>query len=248
MTDIIASMTTIPSRINLIRPAIESALDQTVPVKHIELNVPYRCIRTAQDYRIPAWLQCMEGVRIFRPDDYGPITKVAPTFLRHRGDRDTYIWSIDDDCAYPTNQLELLYLVHDSAKRRILTRHGGKIRPDGTVQFLYGETEVSLFEGFGSVLYPPDCIGNDFAEYLKVTSANRDCRMNDDMVLSLYFARHGLPIYLYNKPSDEVPFTNPGWLPHAKTDALSDGGYEDIYKRIISFVNSLTIKKQPPSG
>jgi hypothetical protein len=46
-------------------------------------------------------------------------------------------------------------------------------------------------------------------------------------------------MYLYNKPSDEAPFMNKGWLPHSKTDALHIGGYTETYKRIFAFVNSL---------
>ena len=88
---IIASMTTIPSRIDLIRPVIEAVLNQTVPIEHLEVNVPYQCIRTGEAYELPAWLEGMERVKIFRTEDCGPITKVAPTFLRYQNDLETYI-------------------------------------------------------------------------------------------------------------------------------------------------------------
>ncbi|TIU62381.1 MAG: glycosyltransferase family 2 protein, partial [Mesorhizobium sp.] len=65
-------MTTIPSRIDRIGPALESVLGQTVAVKHVELNVPYVCVRTNEPYILPAWLAEMERVKIFRTDDYGP--------------------------------------------------------------------------------------------------------------------------------------------------------------------------------
>jgi hypothetical protein len=244
---IIASLTTIPSRIDLIRPVLESALAQTTPVEHVELNVPYVCVRTKQTYELPGWLESMERVRVFRTEDYGPITKVAPTFLRYRNDRETYIWSIDDDCAYPPNQLALLCVAHNPEKRRILTRHGGQIQPDGTVQFWTGEAEVSMFEAFGGILYPPDCIDGDFSEYLRITSSNEVCKKNDDMVLSLYFLRRKMPIYLYNKPSEETPYMHKGWLGHSKTDALSAGGHVENYKYIFAFVNSLPqiLSKEP---
>ena len=54
-------------------------------------------------------------------------------------------------------------------KRRILTRHGGIFQPDGSINFMFGKTEVSMFVGFGTVLYPSDCIGDDFLDYVKVT-------------------------------------------------------------------------------
>jgi hypothetical protein len=171
---------------------------QSVPVQHIELNIPFRCIRTNELYILPEWLPQMDKmIRVFRTEDYGPITKVAETFLPHRDDRETYIWSVDDDCAYPSNQLELLVQAHDPRKRRILTRHGGKINDDGTVDFWYGEADVCMFEGLGGVLYPPACIGDDFLEYVITTSQNEHCRRCDDMVLSVYFRSNGIPIHLY---------------------------------------------------
>ena len=243
---IVATMTTIPSRIDLIRPAIESVLAQTVPIQHVELNIPYHCIRTNEAYHLPGWLESMDRVQIFRTEDYGPITKVAPTLLRYRHNSQTYIWSIDDDFAYPLNQLELLCSVYDPDKRRILTRYGGALETDGTVLYVSGEAEVTRLAGFGGVLYPPGCIGEDFQEYLSVTSANADCRKNDDIVLTMYFNAHKMPIYLYNCPSDETPFWVPGELPNANRDRLfPPTGWTEDCRRIIAFIDSLRLSSNP---
>lgn len=231
-------MTTIPSRIDKIRPVIEAVLTQTVPIEHVELNIPYHCIRTNEPYAIPPWLALMKKVKIFRTEDYGSITKVAPTFLRYKDDHETYIFSLDDDCTFPLNQLELICRAHEPDKRRILVRYGGPLSPDGSTQNWYGEGQATWFEGFGGVLYPPACVGDDFLDYLVATSANGDCREGDDMVLSLYFNRIGLPIYLRNQPS-EAPYMVNGWLPHSKIDALSEHGHAEKYKRVVAFVNSL---------
>jgi len=97
-----------------------------------------------------------------------------------------------------------------------------------------------MFEAFGGVLYPPDCVGDDFAAYIAATSDNADCRSNDDMVLSLYFMRRGVPIYL-NRPK-EAPYIPSGGLPYARADALRlsiGGDWQPIYKRIIDFVATL---------
>jgi hypothetical protein len=236
---IIASMTTIPSRIGEIRPVVEAVLAQTVSVEHLELNIPHICIRTGQAYVVPAWLESMDRVMIFRTEDYGPITKVGPTFLRYRNDPRTYVWSVDDDCAYPANQLELLCRAHDPTKRRILARYGGNLGAGGTVESWYGEGEVTMLEGFGGVLYPPACVGEDFLDYLTTTSASVDCRKNDDIVLAMYFARHGMPMYLYNKPTEDTPYMVSGWLPHSERDALVDTDHAENYKRIYAFVSSL---------
>ncbi len=236
---IVASMTTIPSRISLIRPVLESALTQTVPISHVEINVPHFCVRTGEPYVLPDWLEAMDRVKIFRTEDYGAITKIGPTLLRYKDDRETSIWSIDDDCAYPPNQLSLLLECFNPARPQILTRYGGELKPDGTVQFWVGNSDVTMFEGFGGVLYPPACIDDQFLDYLTVTAANEDCRRMDDLVLAMYFTSIGLPIRLHNVPSDETPYMVTGWLPHASVDALGLGGHEEKYKRIFRFINAL---------
>jgi hypothetical protein len=236
---IIATMTTIPSRIDMILPVVESIISQTVKVEHLEINIPYKCVRTGESYNIPPWLEKVSNVKIFRTEDYGPITKVAPTLLRHQYDRQAYIWSIDDDCAYPANQLELLLRAHIPEKRRILTRYGGKLNSDGTVNFWYGEADVTMFEGFGGFFYPPACIANDFLDFVNITSANSECRASDDLVLSMYFNAIGLPIHLYNVPSDDAPYMVTGWLPHSRRDALCENGYTEIYKKIFEIISAL---------
>jgi hypothetical protein len=233
---IIASMTSIPSRIDRIRPAIESVLSQTVAVTQLELNIPYVCARTNERYELPAWLENIPRVAIFRTEDFGPITKIAPTLLRHRADLDTYVWSVDDDYAYPPNQLQLLYTGHDPGSYRILARHGGIFNPDGSVTFMYGQTEVGMFEGFGTVLYPPSCVGDDFEDYVKATSEFVDCRLTDDVVLSIYFHSRGVPIFLWNEPSDDQPFYPTGSLPYsAEADAIHRQGDGNVERHKRSF-------------
>ena len=245
---IIASMTTIPSRIDRIRPAIESVLCQTVPVEHLELNVPYVCVRTNDVYTLPKWLTEMERVKVFRTNDYGPITKISPTLLRYKDDQKTYLWSVDDDFAYPPNQLEMLCRGHHTSEYRILARHGGDFDADGNITFKYGQMPVSMFEGFGTVLYPPACIGEDFLEYVQTTSKNADCRHSDDIVLSLYFSSRHVPIFIWNLPSETEPFYPTGSLPHSsERDAihLQSGGNLERYKRVLSFLKSTRVQPSP---
>ncbi|WP_161633545.1 FkbM family methyltransferase [Mesorhizobium erdmanii] len=244
-------MTTIPSRIDRIGPALESALSQTVPVEHIELNVPYVCARTDEPYTLPTWLTEMERVKIFRTDDFGPITKIAPTLLRHKDDQETYLWSVDDDFAYPENQLAMLCRGHRDSEHRILARHGGDFNSDGSITFKFGQTQVSMFEGFGTVLYPPACIGDDFQEYVKETSKDVDCRQSDDVVLSLYFSSRQLPIFIWNSPSEIEPFYPTGSLPHSsEKDAihLQSGGNLERYKRVLSVLKSRGSTKSQPDA
>lgn len=233
---IIASMTTIPQRIEYIRPVIESVFRQSVKVEALELNIPNYFIRGGETYSIPDWISEMDNVKIFRMDDYGPITKIAPTLDRHFHDDDTYIWSIDDDIEYPSFQLDALLQAHDPKVRKIITRYGGALNEGHDFQNWWGKALVSFFEAFGGVLYPPGCIDEDFMEYVRVTSTNEDCRRSDDIVLSMYFNMKNVGIQLNNTPTDEMPYMVSGILDHAKIDALSTGGHREKYGRVYRFI------------
>uniref|UniRef100_A0A6C0CV50 Glycosyltransferase 2-like domain-containing protein n=1 Tax=viral metagenome TaxID=1070528 RepID=A0A6C0CV50_9ZZZZ len=194
---IIASITTIPSRIDQIRVCLESLLKQTVPVEHIEINIPDKCIRTGEDYVIPEWMKTMEKLQIFRTADIGAITKVAPTFLRYMDDDETFIWSVDDDWKYPEYTLEKLTCEHDPANVRILAHSGVNYSDSLQIEYLHGGSKfVQIAEGYTSILYPPQVAKPDFSEYLAAIATNPDCLKSDDLILGNYFAKIGVKSYL----------------------------------------------------
>ena len=86
MLKIIASMTTLPTRFDKIKTSIVSILQQ---VNSLEINIPYVCKRTNEEYIIPEWLTQMERVKIYRCEDNGPATKILDTLKRHS---DKYIF------------------------------------------------------------------------------------------------------------------------------------------------------------
>jgi len=236
---IVATMTTIPSRIASIRPVVESILSQSVPVDHLEINIPFFCKRTNEVYVIPSWLKECNKVKIYRCDDYGSITKVAPTFQRYIGDNETYLWSIDDDVSYPSGHLALLMIPFDPTRRQVLTRYGGDLTSDGTIKPWTGTADVGYFEGFGSILYPPNCVGEKFLLYLEKTSQHDICKRADDIVLSMYFKHIGIPIRLHNRPTTGTPYMLTGSMPHSKTDPLSEKGHADNYRKVFVIVSEI---------
>lgn len=98
-SDIVVSLTTTPSRIGLIEPALKSLLDQSPAPARIVLNVPYVSRREGIKYVIPDALSGLASVHIQRGEDLGPATKLIPT-LSHP-DRDAPILVVDDDRIYP---------------------------------------------------------------------------------------------------------------------------------------------------
>jgi hypothetical protein len=231
---IVASMTTIPGRLNKTRPVIESILSQTIPIDHLEFNIPYHCIRTGEIYTIPEWLQNLPKVKIHRTEDYGAITKVAPTLLRHKNN-DTYIWSVDDDFQYPCNTLATLFRAHNPSIYRILCLQGAfwnNARGDG-YHGTINEGPVHFIEGFGSVLYPPKCIKDDFENYVVTTSKDMDCRKSDDIILSNYFAKYEITMYTCFNP-ERVDIHSKAMPYYKDSNALhlQDTGHSERYARV----------------
>ena len=230
---IIASTTTMPDRINLIRPTLESVLNQTYPVAFIEINVPYKCVRTGQDYVLPEWLINMERVLIYRTEDYGAITKVAPTLIRHEND---YIWSFDDDINYNPNLLNRL--VEKNNGKNIICWSGGRFNIHGYVGNPRLEEKVTILEGFGSVLYPPEVIKDDFQDYVEITSSNQDCKLSDDVVLSNYFTKYNIQII---RPLRyDLQYCRPfHYYKDQHATHLQSGGHNNRYLRVLEYLKSI---------
>jgi hypothetical protein len=243
---VVASFTTMPNRIDLIRPVLDSIRAQRPKgVSHIEINVPYTCVRTGEEYVIPEWLHTYPSLQIYRTEDYGPITKIAPTLLRYKNTTDTYLWSVDDDIQYPPNTLDVLLRRHDHTKKRVLANVVSSLtEKEGFLPNAAVPGEGMLLEGFGTVLYPPSCIGDDFKEYVETTSTIPDCRLSDDVLLSNYIHGRSIPIYrcpLY--PAEAAsPFHTRVLLPHTydiSATTFQSGGHYIRYIRVIHHLAAL---------
>lgn len=188
-------MTTLPGRFDRLALVFIKILTQSVPVAWIELNVPNVCKRTGEAYVIPAWLtpERFPRVKIFRTDDLGPATKIVPTLLRHRNEPDTFIWSVDDDMDYRKDWLAVTLAEQERDPGAAWCVCGGYIVDDSFNGVLFQE-RPDVFEGFAGVVYPPNCIGDDFSSYIAAAVAHVDCLKSDDLILSNYLWKRGIAI------------------------------------------------------
>jgi hypothetical protein len=241
---VIASFTTIPSRINLILPTVLSLLRQTYTIDRIELNLPYICERTNETYEIPAWLPDVSPrLHIYRTPDYGAITKIAPTLLRHKDEPNVYVWAVDDDRTIPSHTLAVLLGTVDSTHPAALGFVGGLINWGGRVFPAVARNEyrrVDVLTGFGTVLYPPGCIRDDFETYLEMVSADPDARKSDDITLANYFAKVGVPRYTIAFPERQrIDFNSKEVALAFNFDAASlhkdGGGHPQRYVRVLTW-------------
>ena len=188
---IIASMTTLPKRVETLPLVIEAILNQSCPVDELHLNIPYKCNRTAEEYDLSLIEFKDSRVKLFRTPDYGAITKVAPTLLRISGNSDDYVFSIDDDFVYPPDTLQKL-MQAKSDYPRIITRYGGALSDTGDIKNWFGSGPANFLEGFGGVLYPSNIIKQDLLKLLEFVLGDGDLIRSDDIVLSTYFNYHNI--------------------------------------------------------
>lgn len=111
-SDIVVSLTTIPSRLPLIEETIKTLLRQSLQPASIRLNIPKYSKREKTEYIIPDHLHQLQSVEIVECDDYGPATKLIPSLLQFESDQRIVV--VDDDRNYPENFLADLAAASDA--------------------------------------------------------------------------------------------------------------------------------------
>lgn len=104
VSGIIVTLTTIPSRIELIGPTVQSLLRQTVRPAEIRLCLPQWSERENCAYAVPPWLRDLRHVKIVACNDEGPATKFIATLTSVPADMLVVV--VDDDRIYHPGLLE----------------------------------------------------------------------------------------------------------------------------------------------
>jgi hypothetical protein len=80
---VIASLSTVPDRINNLTPTIRFLLKQTRPPDEIVLAIPKFSVRERRHYVVPKYISRLPLVRILRSrEDWGPQQNLSPRFRR----------------------------------------------------------------------------------------------------------------------------------------------------------------------
>jgi len=104
---IILTLTTVPNRLLETRShmgsihGIKTILSQSYADFEINFNIPHEY--QGKSIELPEWVTELENkhknFKIFRTEDYGPVTKILPT-LERGGDPEDIIITVDDDLLY----------------------------------------------------------------------------------------------------------------------------------------------------
>ncbi len=189
MTPII-SMTTIPSRVGKIAPALESLVAQGLQV-HVYL--PEYCARTGE-YMHEAWHVLAKyagtGVHVRMVPDVGPATKL----LYALAEGHDAIITADDDVCYGDGWAQGLIEAAEQNPGSVVC-YRGRVVPKGSKRYKESRiieapkklTPCHIVTGVHGALYRSSFFGD---------SLRRECYetpMNDDIVFSAHLERRGIP-------------------------------------------------------
>jgi hypothetical protein len=223
--NIIITLTTIPSRLMSeyrynMRYTLESLLNQSYDgVYEVHSNIPHVCKRINTEYVIPEWLVELEQteakLKIFRTEDYGPLTKLLPTVERI-DDGETIIIVVDDDLIYHkelinehiNNRLKWPEspVGYDGIRSRnedgTLSTHFDDVR-DYFYSGTHRDCRVDVLQHYKSISYKRRFFDTDFKEFTE-----KYYSWSDDILISAYFASKKIDRFVtyYDDDVVYVPF------------------------------------------
>ncbi|MDW3210406.1 MAG: hypothetical protein R8N23_11090 [Reichenbachiella sp.] len=128
-SDVIVSLSTIPSRISEIVPTLKSLLAQKRAPKKIHLYVPELSMREQVGYNIPKEIEGLKCLEVIRTEkDWGPSTKFIPAVETLFPDQKILV--VDDDNMYPRNMLRDFDKASDDNPDWMLTSSGWRVPED----------------------------------------------------------------------------------------------------------------------
>lgn len=188
------SLTTIPSRIDHIKPCIDSLLRQGFPVY---VWVPEYCRRTGDDLDgIPGFLY-RDGIRVATVEDRGPITKLLPA-LECGFDR---VLTADDDHVYGDGWADELVAYSDEHPAQAVAYRGRvfrgrKYNETDLIAGPDGPKEVEFITGVKGALYRREFFDKSIFEEWK------SWLHNDDIVISAHLKKRGVRMTVIPRPCE----------------------------------------------
>jgi hypothetical protein len=122
---IVATLTTLPDRYNLLSQTIDSLVNQSIKFDNIYISLPERTRRFNTVYPpLPSSIIKHEAViPVAIESDYGPITKLLGA-LKRESDSNTIIISVDDDIIYPYDFVEKYLALHKKYPHEVICGGG----------------------------------------------------------------------------------------------------------------------------
>jgi len=199
---LVVTLSSIPSRIEGIAPALRSLLDQTIPPDEIVLALPDWSLRENRGYDLPPWIAEHPRIRVLRAKkDWGPATKLIPTLRDYADQPETALLAVDDDNIYPRTFVETFLRWGNALPEAALTLRGCAVpesrRWRDCVEYkgssIQEPTRTDIVEGCAGILVRPSFFDARFFDY---ESAPPEAFFVDDLWISGHLARGRVPAHV----------------------------------------------------
>jgi hypothetical protein len=191
----VISLTTVPQRIDNIKPTLVSLLRQSVKPKRIEINLSKELFAGRE---IPVWLLNLENVKIYwQKEDYGPATKLIATIERYQG-QNVSIVIVDDDMFYSKNMIsDLMDADKQSNGKQVFCINGFLLPRDLKSESIgldkalkSGTRKVGVIMGCGGYLIRSNHL--DWKSLLNIENAPKRALFDDDLWFSGHLSKAGI--------------------------------------------------------
>ncbi len=201
---VIASLSTVPDRINNLRPTIRSLLKQTRPPDEIILAIPEFSVRERRPYVVPKYISQLPRVRVLHcAEDWGPATKFIGAIQDElaAGRENTLIMVVDDDRLYPRDALETYLYYSEQLPNAALCFRGAAMPSTldwDDAKMIYAKDlreprPVAVITGCGSYLVRARFFDRSLWDY---SGAPPVAFYIDDIWISAWLSRRGVKRYV----------------------------------------------------
>jgi len=201
---VIASLSTVPDRINNLRPTIRSLLNQTRPPDEIVLAIPEFSLREQRPYVVPKYISRLPRVRVLHcAEDWGPATKFIGAIQDElaAGRQNTLIMVVDDDRLYPRDAIETYLYYNEQLPDAALCFRGAAMPStldwDDAKMIRASELreprQVAVITGCGSYWIQPRFFDESLWTYSVAPQVAFDI---DDIWISGWLSRRGVKRYV----------------------------------------------------
>src|SRR5438067_1596971 len=201
---IIASLSTVPDRINNLRPTILSLLKQTRPPDELVVAIGEFSIREQRSYAVPKHISRWPRMSVLHcRRDWGPATKFIPIVREElgAGRGSSLIMVVDDDRVYPRDALET-YLHYSKQLPDAALCFRGAAMPQSMdwrdakmirASELRQPRPAAVITGCGSYFIQPRFFNKSVWDYSKAPSG---AFYMDDIWISGWLSRRGVKRYV----------------------------------------------------
>lgn len=196
--DVVISLTTVPSRLEILKPVIHCLLRQTVSGVPIELHVASSVKSTGETWdSFPIWLSSLQSVQIVKHTlDVGPAMKFLPALSANQR---RAVIVLDDDVLYPNNLVEGLLKADARWNGSAAICYRGwrihhKLSFEQSILTSPKSTEdvhVGIITGHGGY-----CVRSHHVDLFDLSDLSRapeECWMMDDIWISVHLSKMNTP-------------------------------------------------------